>query len=202
MDGMGACICGLGLSSSACKRSHDVGWLGDVGTLCLGLHTAEDDQLDKYASRYYPRSLACLDGLGGGRSKLDGSLRVDSVRSFDRVAVAALHGDSLDVPRAIRIGGLQDDLGNGSLGPRSFMARDSRFDRTHRPSRYGDSANDDRYCNFVCLERCLGRLAVVCSDSICKNIGPSYRAKDAARQPLPFASDFDADLNLSMGSLS
>lgn len=82
------------------------------------------------------------------------------------------------------------------------MARDSRFDRTHRSGCNGDSTNDDCYCNFVCVERRVSRLAVVRSDSIRKNIGPPYRAEDAACQSLPFAADFDAYLNLSMGSLS
>lgn len=82
------------------------------------------------------------------------------------------------------------------------MARDFRVDRTHRSSRNGDTANDDCHGNFVRLECRFGRLAVVRGDSVCKDIGSSYRSEDAACQSLPFAADFDAYLNLSMGSLS
>lgn len=101
MDGMGVGICRLGLFGSSGKRSYDAGWFSHLGALCLGLHTAEDDQLDKHAGRYNTRSFTCLDGLGRGRSKLDGPLRVDFARCLNRVAVAALYGDCLDVPRAI-----------------------------------------------------------------------------------------------------
>ena len=101
MDGMGVGICGLGLLGSTGKYSYDASWFSNVGALCLGLHTAEDDQLDKHVSRHDPWSFTCLDGLGRGRSKLDGPLRMDTVGCLDRLAVAALHGDCLDVPRAI-----------------------------------------------------------------------------------------------------
>lgn len=101
MDGMGVGVCGFSLFGLAGKRSYDACWFSNVGALCLGLHPAEDDQLDKHARRYDPRCFTCLDGLGRGRSKLDGPIRVDFVRCFDRVAVAALHGHCMDVPRAI-----------------------------------------------------------------------------------------------------
>lgn len=202
LDGMGIGICRLGLFGSTGKRSDDVGWLGDMGPLCLGLHTAEDDQLDKHACRYNTRCFTCLDGLGRCRSKLDGFLRVDSVRCSDRLAVAALHGYCVDVSRAIRIGWIQDDLGNGSIGPRGHMARDFGVDRTDCFSCNGDTANDDCHGNFVRLECRFSRVAIVRCDSIREDIGSSYCAKDAACQSLSFAADLDAYLNLSMGSLS
>ena len=101
MDGMGVGISRLGLLGSTRQCSHNACWLGDMGPLCLGLHTVEDDQLDQYSSRNNTRCLACLDGLGRCGSKLDGFLRMDYVRCVDRLAVAALHGDCLDVSRAI-----------------------------------------------------------------------------------------------------
>lgn len=202
MDGMGVGISRLGLLGSAGQRSDNVGWLGDMGPLCLGLYTAEDDQLDKYACRYNTRCITCLDGLGRGRSKLDGFLRVDSVGCSDRLAVAPLHGDCLDVPRAIRICWIQDDLGNGSIGSRGHMARDFGIHRTDCFGSNGDTANHDCHGNFVRLECRFGRMAIVRRDSIRKDIGSSYRAEDVACQSLPLAADFDAYLNLSLGSLS
>ena len=82
------------------------------------------------------------------------------------------------------------------------MARDFGINRTYCFGRNGDTANDDCHGNFVRPECRFGRLAIVCRDSVCKDIGPSYRAEDAACQSLPFAVDFDAYLNLFMGSLS
>ena len=82
------------------------------------------------------------------------------------------------------------------------MARDFGINRTYCFGCNGDTANDDCHDNFVRLERSFGRLAIVRGDSICKDPGPSYRAEDAACQSLPHAVDFDAYLNLFMGSLS
>lgn len=82
------------------------------------------------------------------------------------------------------------------------MARDFGINRTYCFGCNGDTANDDCHGNFVCLECRFGRLATICCDSIRKDIGSSYRAEDAACQSLPLAVDFDAYLNLFMGSLS
>lgn len=82
----------------------------------MGLHTVENDQLDNTLVGTIPGALPVWMGwTAADRSLMDCD---GFARCFYRLAVATLYGDCMDVPGAIRISGLQDDLGNGPISGR------------------------------------------------------------------------------------
>ena len=85
--------------------------LATLGAVRLGLHAAEDDQLDEHTRWNFAGRVAGVDGLDSGGWIVAGPASLDSAGRVGRVATAALHGDRLHVSSAVSSGGLQDDYG-------------------------------------------------------------------------------------------